>query len=83
MRQLRALAQFLWDFVVGDDWVTAAGVVAAIGLTALVASGAIAWLIMPLAVALLLTSSVRRAAEAQAGRTRRASSRPDPARIDR
>lgn len=77
------MAQFLWDFVVGDDWVTAAGVVAAIGLTALVAPGAITWLIMPVAVALLLTHSVRRAAEARSRRPLSTRGRPDPTTIDR
>lgn len=58
MKRLRALLFSIWDFVVGDDWLTAAGVVAAIGLTALAAPASVAWLIMPVAVALLLTRSV-------------------------
>jgi hypothetical protein len=53
----------VWDFVVGDDWVTAIGVVAALGLTGLVAgAGAAAWWVMPAAVIALLALSVRRAA---------------------
>jgi len=61
--RLRSLLRFAWDFVVGDDWVTAAGVVLAIGLTALVArSGVAAWWVMPLAVCLLLGLSLLRAA---------------------
>ncbi len=53
----------LWEFVVGDDWVTAAGVVVALGVTAVVAgTGASAWWIMPLAVVGLLALSLRRAA---------------------
>jgi hypothetical protein len=53
----------VWDFVVGDDWVTAVGIVAALGVTALIAdqSGA-AWVVMPLAVLALLALSLRRAA---------------------
>jgi len=36
----KRFGQFWWDFVVGDDWVAAVGVVAGIGLTgALAASG--------------------------------------------
>jgi hypothetical protein len=51
-----------WDFVVGDDWRVAAGVVAAIGLTALVATSSIAaWWVLPLAVVALLADSLRRA----------------------
>jgi len=63
VRQLRALLGFVWDFVVGDDWVTAAGVLTAIGVTALAArSGVAAWWVMPLAVCVLLALSLLRAA---------------------
>lgn len=63
MSRLRAVAFWLWDFFVGDDWITALGVVVAIGVTALVAStGTVAWWIMPAAVIALLALSVRRAA---------------------
>jgi hypothetical protein len=49
--------------VVGDDWVTAIGVVAAIGITALVAAaGGAAWWVMPVAIVALLATSLRRAA---------------------
>ena len=34
MRRIRAFGHFWWDFVVGDDWRTAASVVLAIGATA-------------------------------------------------
>jgi hypothetical protein len=53
----------IWDFVVGDDWRTAIGVVVALGVTALIAdsSGAAAWWVMPLAVPALLALSLRRA----------------------
>ncbi len=51
----------VWDFVVGDDWVTAAGVVVAGAATAaLQSAGVAAWWLLPLAVALLLTRSVAR-----------------------
>jgi hydrogenase/urease accessory protein HupE len=63
MRRLRAFGRFWWDFVVGDDPLTAAAVVLAIGLTAaLAAAGVAAWWLMPLAVAAVLTVSLRRAA---------------------
>jgi hypothetical protein len=62
MRLLRAFGRFWWDFVVGDDWRAAAGVVIAIGATAaLVAAGVDAWWLMPVAVALVLYVSLRRA----------------------
>ncbi len=63
MSRVEALLQFLWDFVVGDDWRIAVGVVLALALTALVAGGSVAaWWILPVAVAALLTWSLRRAA---------------------
>ena len=57
MRFLR----FWWDFVVGDDWRAALGVVVALGATAvIVAAGVDAWWLMPIAVALVLYISLRR-----------------------
>ena len=59
MRRLHALLRFLWDFVVGDDWRIAAGVVAALGITALVADTKLAaWWILPAAVLAALGASV-------------------------
>jgi hypothetical protein len=41
MRHLRAFGRFWWDFIVGDDWRVAAGVVTLVAIEALaVASGA-------------------------------------------
>jgi hypothetical protein len=69
MRAVKALARGLWDFVVGDDWRVALGVVLALGATALVAtSTATAWWVLPLAVVALLADSLRRAARAGQGR---------------
>lgn len=63
MRQLRAFGRFWWDFVVGDDWRVAAGIALALALTWVLAHhGANAWWLLPAAVALLLTVSVRRGA---------------------
>jgi hypothetical protein len=63
MRWLVRAGQGIWDFVVGDDWITAIGVVAALGLTALIAgAGASAWWVMPPAVLMLLGLSLWRAA---------------------
>ena len=59
MKRLEALLRFLWDFVIGDDWRIAAGVVLALLVTALVTDTAVsAWWILPVAVALLLGGSV-------------------------
>lgn len=63
MRRLEGLARFAWDFVIGDDWRIAAGVVVALGITALVAGTSLAaWWILPLAVGVLLAGSVWRGA---------------------
>ena len=63
MTRVEAFALAAWDFVVGDDWRTALGVVLALGATALIAAAGIAaWWVMPLAVFGLLALSIRRAA---------------------
>jgi len=65
MSRLGALGRFLYDFVVGDDWRVAAGVVVAIGVTSLVAtSNVAAWWIIPAAVAMLLAFTLWRASRA-------------------
>jgi hypothetical protein len=71
MGPARALLSGVWDFVVGDDWRTAVGVVGALALTALIAAAGVpAWWVMPIAVLALLVWSIRRAA-------REATRRPD------
>jgi hypothetical protein len=60
--RLRALAIFVWDFVVGDDWRLAVGVAVGLAVTALVASsGGVAWWLLPALAGTLLTISVWRA----------------------
>ncbi len=60
--KVRAFLGFWYDFVVGDDWRVAAGVVVALGATWLVSrSGAAAWWVVPVAVAILLPVSLWRA----------------------
>jgi hypothetical protein len=59
--RLAAFGRFWWDFVVGDDWLVAAGLVVALGVTALVAHDDVsAWWLMPIAVVGLLVLSLRR-----------------------
>jgi len=58
MSRIAAFGRFWWDFVVGDDWVAAAGVIAGLALTAALA----AWWVLPIAVAIVLTMSLLRAA---------------------
>jgi hypothetical protein len=63
MSPLRGFGEFLWEFFVGDDWRIAAGVVVALGTTAVVAgAGVSAWWLLPVAVAGLLALSVWSAA---------------------
>jgi hypothetical protein len=62
MSRLSAFGRFWWDFVVGDDWRSAAGVGVAIAITAgLAAAGVTAWWVLPVAVLLVLYGSLRRA----------------------
>lgn len=62
MSHVAAFGRFWWGFVVGDDWVTAAGVGAAVGATALLAGAGLAgwWLLPPAAIGVLYLS-LRRA----------------------
>lgn len=61
MRQLRAFGLFWWDFVVGDDWRMAAGVVLLLGATAVLThSGVDGWWLPPVAVLAVLVLSLAR-----------------------
>jgi hypothetical protein len=62
MTRIRDAAEGVWEFIVGDDWVTAAGVVVALGITSLIVDADLAWFVMPLAVVILLTLSIWREA---------------------
>ena len=69
MTRASALLAAVWEFVVGDDWRTALGLVLALSLTALLAGAAIsAWWVMPIAVPGLLALSIRRAFQVEIGR---------------
>jgi hypothetical protein len=64
--RLRALALFAYDFVVGDDWRVAVGVVLALTATYLVTlTSAPAWWVLPVTVVGLLWFSLRRATRAK------------------
>lgn len=57
MSRIAAFGRFWWDFIVGDDWVAAAGVATGLGIAALLS----AWWVMPVVVAVVLTVSLARA----------------------
>lgn len=62
MTRLVGFGRFWWEFVVGDDWMSAVCVVLAIAATALLARGDVpAWWLMPVAVAGTLYLTLRRA----------------------
>lgn len=61
MRFIAAFFAFWYDFIIGDDWTVAAGVVIALVVTGLlVLGGFTVWWLMPLVVLLLLGASVQR-----------------------
>jgi hypothetical protein len=63
MSRVRAFGRFWWNFVVGDDWQAALGIAVAIGITAVLAAEKIAaWWFLPVAVAVVLASSLYREA---------------------
>jgi len=63
MKYLVGFVRFWYDFVVGDDWRVAAGVVIALGVAAgLAHAGVAAWWVVPAVVATLLSISLWRAA---------------------
>ena len=66
---LRRFGAFWYDFVVGDDWRVAVGVVVALALTyALSTATSIpSWWVLPVAVAVLLALSLRRAIQPKGG----------------
>jgi hypothetical protein len=62
MSPVERAARGIWEFLVGDDWVTAVGVIVALGVTAVIAAaGSGAWWVMPIAVVALLGQSLWRA----------------------
>jgi hypothetical protein len=64
MRYLVSFGRFWYDFIVGDEWRIAAGVVAILGLTAVIEeAGVTAWWFLVLAVSALLFYAVKRSAK--------------------
>jgi hypothetical protein len=62
MKHLRTFGRFWYDFIVGDDWRVALGVVAAIAVVSFAAHhGANWWWLLPLAVTALLAVSLNTA----------------------
>lgn len=61
--RINVFLRFWYDFIVGDDWSVAVGVVAALALTYAVNTTSFpAWPILPATVAILLPSSLWRLA---------------------
>ncbi|HEY3088351.1 MAG TPA: hypothetical protein VGJ59_09830 [Jatrophihabitantaceae bacterium] len=59
MDRVRAFGRFWYDFVIGDDWRIAVGVVAALAITyAVSTTGTSAWWVLPVAVAVVLPASL-------------------------
>ena len=68
--RLRQFCAFWYDFVIGDDWRVAAGVVVALGVTyGLHHASVPAWWVVPAAVVLLLPYSLRRASRSSRSRS--------------
>jgi hypothetical protein len=59
MEHLKHVLRFWYDFIVGDDWMIAAGVVMALIVSAALAHRELhAWWVLPVAVVALLTASI-------------------------
>jgi hypothetical protein len=64
--RLKAFGAFWYDFVIGDDWVIAAGVVAGLlGTWGLHSAGVTAWWLLPVLLVVLLPISLARAVTGQ------------------
>jgi hypothetical protein len=63
MRRLKAIGLFAYDFVIGDDWLVAVVVVAALAATYALSHAAkvSAWWLIPVVLAALLPVSLWRA----------------------
>jgi hypothetical protein len=64
MNFIKRFLAFWYDFIVGDDWVVAAGVVVLLATTGALAHANLhssAWVLMPVGVVVVLAISLRRA----------------------
>ncbi|HET9894259.1 MAG TPA: hypothetical protein VFQ44_04945 [Streptosporangiaceae bacterium] len=63
MSKVKAFGAFIYDFVIGDDWIVAAGVAIALIITYALSHAAKvpAWWLVPVALVLLLPVSLWRA----------------------
>lgn len=63
VKGLRAFGLFWYDFIVGDDWLLAVGVIVALGVTAVIAhlAKAPSWWLLPVVVVGVIAVSVLRA----------------------
>jgi hypothetical protein len=63
LTKLRAFGAFWYDFVIGDDWLVAVGVVIGLaGTYGLHRAGVTAWWLLPVVLVVLLPVSLSRAA---------------------
>jgi hypothetical protein len=80
MSKLRAFGAFWYDFVIGDDWLVAAGVVIGLaGTFGLHEAGVAAWWLLPLLLVVLLPVSLSRATGVRLIPRRRPGPRTPPA----
>jgi hypothetical protein len=64
--RIRAFFAFAYDFVIGDDWLVAVGVVVGLAVTYLLSQqGIVAWWMLPLMLVVLLPVSLWRAARSR------------------
>jgi hypothetical protein len=72
MRHVRAFALFWWDFIVGDDYRIALGIVVLLAATALLTRAGVAvWWLLPVGVVTMLAVSVFSVARANGRRSPR------------
>ena len=80
LSKLRAFGAFWYDFVIGDDWLVAAAVVAGLaGTYGLHRAGVVAWWLLPLVLVVVLPASLRRAVSGPLLPRRRRGPRTPPA----
>jgi len=80
MKRLKSIGAFWYDFVIGDDWLVAAGVIVGLaGTYGLHRAGVTAWWLLPLVLVVLLPLSLRRAISGPLLPRRRPAPRTPPA----